>query len=133
MAIIPDVKVAYGPANEIYLLGGSPAVEQWDDLGVVAKARLDSRFKLICTATDLLDDRKIRKVSGSDQVYEIKIKKPPLRAFAFRDGSLRITHIESKPSKSRVLDEARKCERIRNEYWKRKAEHGTKNPTRKTT
>jgi hypothetical protein len=116
-----DVKLASGPRGEVFAARGSLAVEHWNALGLAERAKFFQRFNLLCTATDMLDKSKIRQIKGSDRIYEIKLKKPPLRAFAFRDGAWRITHIESKPSKSQVLAEARKAERFRNEHNRRVA------------
>lgn len=95
---------------------GGTAIRDWESLDDQHKAKLVQRFTLLCTADSMLDHTKVRAIKGGPQgIFEIKIRNPPYRAFAFREGKQdwRVTHIDMKPSKSRLLQEAEKADRIR--------------------
>lgn len=106
---------------------GGPATEQWAALHNKHRAKLENRFRLLCTADSPLDYTKIRLVKGGPEgIYEIKVSNPPYRAFAFleRGSTWRVTHIDLKPAKSRVIEEARRAARIRSDHQKRIREDG---------
>lgn len=120
MAQGADVKLASGPRGEVCAAYGSRAVADWESLDLQEQEKLRQRFVALCTADDMLDHRKVRLLKCKTKgIYEIKIKRPPLRAYAFRDGRWWITHIETKPKDSRVEEEGARAGRFRDEHNRR--------------
>lgn len=120
MALWADVNLASGPRGEFFVARGSRALADWEGLSVQEQEKLRQRFVAICTANDMLDSRKVRMLKCKTKgIYEVKTKRPPLRAYAFRDGCWWITHIEIKPKDSRVEEEAARAGRFRDEHNRR--------------
>lgn len=78
--------VVSGSYGSVCFAAGSPAREQYEALSEEARAKLFNRFRSVVSSHRLLDKTKIRVIQGSDHIFEFKVRNPPLRALAFREG-----------------------------------------------
>lgn len=121
----PNVKICEFTEGAAWLVGGAPAVEQWTELSEQQQAKLIERIHIACVSPRPLPHWQIRHIDAVTGIFELKIDRPPVRAFSFKVGrDWFITQIEPKPRKSKVIQEAKAAARIRNEYLERQRTNG---------
>jgi hypothetical protein len=102
--------------------GTQPARKDWESLETIQRGKFYAKFKMVANTTlgQPLNKAIIRKIQGSDEIWEIKDGALNLRAIVFRIG-IRwfVTRIVTKPGNAQLLELAKAAAKIRDSMPRR--------------